>query len=187
MAASDSIPEIRDIPGYPGYGASEDGRVWSRREKVRLEKGRGFRTVFAQAWHELRPIIDGQKGYRVVSVCDSRGRRIIKRVHALVLIAFQGSRPRGMEARHLDGNPGNNALRNLVWGTHRENMADQVAHGTRRKGETNGRAVLTDTDVREIRELLQAGVIQTEIAQRFGVSQVLISLISRGKNWTHVK
>ena len=30
-------------------------------------------------------------------------------VHKLVLLAFVGPRPKGMQCRHLDGDPGNNS------------------------------------------------------------------------------
>jgi hypothetical protein len=35
-----------------------------------------------------------------------------------------------MVCRHLDGNPINNRLENLRWGTHKENKADAIKHGT---------------------------------------------------------
>lgn len=31
---------------------------------------------------------------------------------------------------HLDGDPGNNRLSNLKYGSHSENMSDSLAHGT---------------------------------------------------------
>lgn len=48
-----------------------------------------------------------------------------KRVHHLVLEAHVGPCPEGMEGRHLDGDPGNNAVGNLRWGTHSENLWDR--------------------------------------------------------------
>lgn len=50
-------------------------------------------------------------------------------VHQLVLRAFVGPMPPGMVVRHLDGNPANNTLSNLAYGTHAENNADTVRHG----------------------------------------------------------
>ena len=47
-----------------------------------------------------------------------------------VLSSFVGPRPRGMVVRHLDGNPRNNHLDNLAWGTQSANMRDAVRHGT---------------------------------------------------------
>jgi hypothetical protein len=51
-------------------------------------------------------------------------------VHRLVLAAFVGPCPEGMEVRHLDGNPANTRLANLRYGTHSENELDKVRHGT---------------------------------------------------------
>lgn len=57
---------------------------------------------------------------------------------------------------------------------------------TLNKGETNGQAVLTAAKVREIRRLISSGVMQKDIAARFGVSRGAISSIHRGKNWAHL-
>lgn len=51
-------------------------------------------------------------------------------VHRLVLLAFAGEPPAGTEACHRDGDPANNVLSNIYWGTRSENMLDQVRHGT---------------------------------------------------------
>jgi HNH endonuclease len=51
-------------------------------------------------------------------------------VHSLVLGAFVGIRPTpSHQCRHLDGNPQNNVLSNLKWGTASEQRLDDVAHG----------------------------------------------------------
>ena len=56
-------------------------------------------------------------------------------VHALVMIAFVGPYPDGMNVCHNDGNPKNNHLSNLRYGTHTDNMRDTLKHGTH--AETN--------------------------------------------------
>lgn len=55
------------------------------------------------------------------------------------------------------------------------------------RGENNPMSKLTDDNVREIRQLLAAGVAQTEIAARFGVARTIISRIKLGEIWRHVK
>lgn len=54
------------------------------------------------------------------------------KVHHLVLNAFIGLRPKGMEACHNDGNPANNHISNLRWDTHGNNERDKYLHGTGR-------------------------------------------------------
>lgn len=50
-------------------------------------------------------------------------------VHRLVLTAFVGPRPHGMEGCHNDGNPTNNSVSNLRWDTKRANARDRRSHG----------------------------------------------------------
>lgn len=51
-------------------------------------------------------------------------------VHRLVLEAFVGPCPEGMEGCHGDGDPTNNSLGNLRWDTATSNQLDKVRHGT---------------------------------------------------------
>lgn len=64
------------------------------------------------------------------AVCLYRGKgRRSWFVHRLVLIAFVGPPTPGQVCCHNDGDPHNNRLSNLRWGTHSENNQDCVAHG----------------------------------------------------------
>ena len=136
------------------------------------------------AGHILKPYRGG-KGYLAIRLYVNGRRRAFK-VHHLVLLAFVGPRPEGMECRHLDGNKTNNRPENLCWGTRTENMADKLRHGTMARGERNGQARLTETNVIEIRKLLAQGMPQQAIASRFGVSRRTIVYIKSGARWTHV-
>jgi len=99
------------------------------------------------------------------------GRRATATVHRLVLEAFVGPRPRGMESRHLDGNVSNNALDNLTWGTKEENENDKFRHGTR------NRLMLTEAEVQSIRSSKQ---FQADLAEQFGITQSMVSRIKSG-------
>lgn len=69
-------------------------------------------------------------GYPVV-LLYSDGRRPSHKVAALVMLAFVGPLPPGLETRHLDGDHhNNNRLTNLAYGTRSENQLDRVRHGT---------------------------------------------------------
>jgi len=58
------------------------------------------------------------KGYLMVTLYDGHNHKTNKRIHHLVARAFIGPPPDGkVEIRHLDGNPSNNNVKNLAWGT----------------------------------------------------------------------
>jgi hypothetical protein len=83
-------------------------------------------------------------------------------VHQLVLEAFVGPRPDGMESLHgLGGKLDNRYPENLRWGTSSENHLDQYRDGTM------VRARLSAAIVRECRTRYAAGgVTQRELAAR---------------------
>jgi hypothetical protein len=104
-------------------------------------------------------------------------------VHRLVLEAFVGPCPDGMETRHLDGNPSNNCLSNLQWGTVGENTEDRGDHGNFTHGERNGQAVLTEADVAQIRS---SPLSDKELAALYGVRYTTIYKIRTRQRWRHV-
>ncbi|HEV7195571.1 MAG TPA: NUMOD4 motif-containing HNH endonuclease, partial [Pedococcus sp.] len=75
----------------------------------------------------MSPAPMGPSGYLVVTLWRD-GKQRTALVHRLVLTAFVG--PSDFEVRHKYGDPADNRLAHLAWGTHSENQFDQVAHGT---------------------------------------------------------
>lgn len=114
------------------------------------------------------------------------GRRQARHVHRLVLEAFIGPCPEGMEACHGPGGSLDNSLANLRWDTHAANMEDQRQHGTKALGEGHGNAKLTDVEVDEIRRRVAAGESQRAVAADLGVHNTLVSFIVRRVYWKHV-
>lgn len=172
--------EYRDIPGFPGYRVGSDGGVWSS-----LNGKYGLRDW----WTRLSPGFDrrGSAVYLRVSLRD-RGRRksVSILVHILVLLAFRGPCPDGLETRHLDGDGTNNRLDNLEYSTHQINVADRTRHGTEGIGGCNAAAIFGETDVREMRQAHEGGESITSIATRLGAKYGTVWLIVRRKNWRHV-
>jgi hypothetical protein len=107
-----------DFLGFPGYRVGDDGSIWS---SLRAGSKREW------PWRELYASPQCN-GYLRVTLYNTDG---FKRfyVHTLVLLAFVGPCPAGMECRHLDGNQKNNLLDNICWGTYLENAADMRRHG----------------------------------------------------------
>lgn len=159
----------------PGYRVGTNGVVQSRWVHVGLGRGNGTTVVIGGEWVDLKPSLNAS-GYHRVNLGRGNGRLI----HRLVLEAFVGPCPPGMECRHLDGNRTNNSLGNLAWGTRKENMADQVAHGTRARGQRHGMARLDDSAIDAIRDIGKARP-QRDIARQFGVSQGWVSQVLNGK------
>lgn len=126
----------KKIPGYDGYEVSNLGQVRSWRSR----NGRGC----ASSPHLLKSTPFVGRPYLRVALTGNSGVVSHHRVHRLVLEAFIGSCPEGMEGCHKDGNPANNALTNLRWGTKASNFEDQITHGTRRKGELHHRSAMSD-------------------------------------------
>lgn len=111
----------RPVVGHHGYEVSDLGRVRSVDRVVIHETGRRQpRRGRALA------LVEQGSGHLKVGL----GRRHYDQVHRLVMAAFVGPCPDGMEVRHLNGDPADNRLENLAYGTRAENIADAVRHGT---------------------------------------------------------
>lgn len=172
--------EYRDIPGFPGYRVGSDGTVWTRR-------WRGWHLLNVTAWRRMKLIPD--HGYLCVHLGGSEGGVKFRKlpVHVVVLLAFVGPCPDGMEACHFpDRAKTNNSLANLRWGTPVDNANDKKLHGTTARGSRNARSRLAESSVIEIVRLLKEGVSQTAIATRFGVAPNTIGSIANGRTWAHV-
>lgn len=90
-------------------------------------------------------------------------------IHKLVLEAFVGPRPAGMQACHFPDQSGtNNRLSNLRWDTPKANAAERRSPGGR-----GGRPNLER--YKELLRLSRSGRTQNDIAAIFGVSQPNIS------------
>lgn len=158
----------RPIPGYEGrYDVSDMGRV---RNAVTLQVLRGLPS----------------NGYLQVHLYHPDGSHRC-RINRLVLLAFAGPCPAGMESAHEDGDRTNNVLTNLRWKTPGENAMDRMRHGTQVAGERVSRAVLTVDKVREIRGLVSAGMSSRAIAKHLGLGLSTVKHVRSGRCWKHVK
>lgn len=88
----------RVIPDFPGYMASDDGRVWSLYFKhprpIKPEEWDGYWTV--RLWR--------------------KNKRVRMNVSRVVAMAFHGEAPsRRHDASHLNGNRKDNRASNLIW------------------------------------------------------------------------
>lgn len=159
------MEQWKDVIGFEGlYEVSNHGQIRSKITK-KIKK----------------QTIDKKTNRFYLGLWVNNKQKIVK-PHRLVLEAFVGKCPNGMEGCHNDGNPFNNHLFNLRWDTPKNNHADKVKHGTTNRGERSASAKLTLEQVNAIRQDIRT---QKEIAKQYGVQQSLISRIKNGVRWQH--
>lgn len=102
------------IPNFPKYRAGKNGVIL----------GQNGSPLSPRA---TKPSRKGNLPYLMVALYNENGRKDVA-VHRLVLETFVGPQPEGQEARHKNGNPLDNRLVNLAWGTKEENSKDKIKH-----------------------------------------------------------
>ncbi len=166
--------EVKAIPGFPNYAISQDGRVWSFPRQGSSKLG---------MWRKL---VKQRKGYYRVMLHE-RSVPYVRLIHRLVLETYVGPCPEGMECRHLNGNPADNRLENLCWGTQTENQQDRFLHGTDSQGEKCGGSKLTLQKVRQIIYEYRTGLFShKELANQFDISRTTVCQIMNKKRWGHI-
>jgi hypothetical protein len=185
MPSLPSMPDgfrIAHCPGRDGYAASSNGDAWTCRTSG---KGRGYKSY----WRKLSQKTRGDGHKEINTSID--GATCSVAVHRLVLEAFVGPCPPGMEACHFpDRDPGNNRLSNLRWDTHLANISDRAIHGTDNAGSRHGLAKLDELQAAQIKQRyvpkcpVNGGVA---LSKEFNIARSTITNISKGKAWKHVE
>jgi hypothetical protein len=127
------------------------------------------------------------------------GRGNGKYIARLVVEAFIGEIPEGMQVNHIDGNPLNNCVTNLEICTRSENIKHALASGlsnhqrcniNQSRGERHGMARLTESDILEIRSRYRKTGPRAgngmQLAREFGVTHKQIHNIVRRKCWQSI-
>ena len=169
------MANLKDVVGFPGYLVGLDGSVWScwTKQGVQLD-----------VWHELIGS-PNKGGYLCVGLWRERRQHTIP-IHRLVLEAFVGPRPSGMQCRHYpDTSKTNNRLSNISWAEQSINENDKVSSGTSNKGIGHGNSKLNDKDIASIWDEYKSGrYTRKQIAANHGVSTHHIDRIIRGEHWS---
>jgi len=153
-------------PKYPQYIIYPEGKVFSTKVNRFIKigtHGAGYKRCF------------------INSIAHS--------LHRLVAETFISNDQNKPCVNHLDGNKENNSVSNLEWCTHKENThhMDKVL-GKLQRGERCRFAKINKDEVLEIMKLLyENNTPQSEIAEKFGITQTSISRIKRGICWSHIK
>ena len=169
----------KDIPGYEGrYQASTLGNIRSVDRIVYAQYKRTGKTVKKQLKGRLlKPGRFCPCGH--LSVVLGHGANGSS-VHQLVMLTFVGAAPKNQEVRHKNGDPTDNRLANLEYGTRTENILDVFWQGKKWRK-------LDIEDVEQIRFGLCCGIPGKELAQMYQVSPTTISSIKRGRTFSWLK
>lgn len=123
------------------------------------------------------------KGYGQIKVPGTR-RQVY--AHRLSYELHCGPVLKGLAVLHRCDTPRCVNPKHLFLGTKGDNATDMQRKGRHLYGERNAKHRLTEADVHAIFDLLDTGMTQRDIAERFGVGQMTISRIHRGDRWRHV-
>ncbi|MBI3140987.1 MAG: HNH endonuclease [Rhodocyclales bacterium] len=116
------------------------------------------------------------------------GKRLYCAVHRLVARVFLGDPPPNMVAFHKNGVRADNRARNLTWVTPTESAERVKRLGLLRpaRGEGHYSTILTVGRVRQIKMLLEKGVLsKRDIERAFSVGRGVVTAIAFGKSWKH--
>jgi hypothetical protein len=107
-------------------------------------------------------------------------------VHRLVLAAFVGPCPAGMEACHANGVRSDSRLSNLRWDTGSSNHDDRVRHGTAVRGEKAPQSTCTEQQVLRLVAQIADGARLKDAAAACGITEAQAKSVSRGTAWVHL-
>ena len=148
----------KPLPDNPGYFINEKGQAYSNKTGA------------------LKPLIGWytNKGYLTYRFSNN-GVTHSKTAHRLVAENFIPN-PKGLKTvNHINGDKKDNRVENLEWQSYTQNN-----HHAIKMGLNNG-AMLTDADVKGIRDLSNKGMYQRDIASLYGCTQAHVSLIVRNR------
>lgn len=146
------------IPGFEMYQASTNGKIMRDSQVLHPVVNRAYDRPAITLWKNNQPTT--------------------YYVHKAVLTAHRGPAPDGLEARHRNGDKHDNRLANLQWATGAMNQRDKVRHGS-----NGGPSKLTRDEAAEARRLCATGLTQQVVADRFGISRSLVSMIESRAIW----
>lgn len=148
----------KPIKGAEDYILYEDGRVWSNKRNKFLKMA-------------------SDNGYGVYGLCI-KGKSKTFKIHRLLALHFIPNPDNHPYVRHLNDVPSDNRLENLVWGTPSQNSYDKYNNGYVSK-----RRLLCENDVLSI---FKDERLHKDIAQEFGVSRHIVSVIKRKKSYVEI-
>lgn len=170
------------------YEVSNRGRVRSKTRTV-VKKGAPKRLRKCTYKGRVLSIQEHTNGYKFIALRNN-GKTKQHRIHRLVAKAFIPNPDNKPEVNHDLGIKAFNWAINLHWATKSENHKHAHKKGLGNEsgvpGSANGRAKITEDDVRYIRKNPD-DLTQPELGEKFGLHHSTIQKINVGKLWPHVE
>lgn len=177
---------FKEIPGWPGYLASSEGKVYS----IKIPGGRGMLDYNNP--HEVigRVCKRGNRVIHRVGLRDGSHKKYMLSVSRLVWMAFNNVPhiPDGYIIDHIDCNTLNNIPENLQCITYSENTK-RAYKNTRTaftNGAINGRTVLTTQKVGSILRDYAKGLTKSQIYRKYSISQAQARRIINRQAWKYL-
>lgn len=163
----------KTITGFPAYKVSNMGRF------KRVGKKLNNQPIY-------NPILTPTRVTSGHLAVNLNGK--VLSAHRVVVEAFIGKIPAGLEVNHKNGDPKDNRVFNLEIVTRRENVlhAIRVLHRWSppdNSGEKHGMSKLTKAKVKAMRAMDSRGVKRAALARRFGVCPSTVSRICNRQGW----
>lgn len=172
----------KDVPGWEkSYQVSDSGLVRSKARTIYAKNPDGKIGPRNYQGRKLNPGL-GSNGYPLVVFTLGQERKCFT-VHDLVMLTFEGPKPKGMEVLHKDGVKINNRFSNLRYGTRSENAKDKFAHGyVIPKGFNNWSSKLSRPQVRWVLNNKNK-LSMRAMGRALGVGHGVISNVIKGKTY----
>lgn len=166
------------IKGFPNYEISSYGRI--------LFLGKSWDTgnnIITRKKKIKQPNIS--KGYYQTTIFHDNKEKVV-RPHRLVAEHFL-TEPQNENVNHKDGYKLNNCYKNLEWITVQGNVDHAIAIGlVDNRGSRQTNSILTESDVRRIKEIIKIGLLKRLIAIQYGVARETIQSIATKRTWSHI-
>lgn len=107
-------------------------------------------------------------------------------LHRWAYQTFNGEIPKNYQVRHTCDNKICINPNHLLVGTNQDNVNDKVNRNRQIRNENSPMSKLTNSQVKEIKRMINAGIKNTVIAKYFNVDASNISKIKHGETWRNI-